>query len=112
MHAADELPGLRAGTGLTVLTWLMRVGFFGLAADRGCGGRRRRPAGRVADRAAGRAGGCGAGRRAQTDPDSWIVSTPAAISAMPAAIVSVNGSSNSTRATRATSATPHADHTP
>lgn len=29
MHAADELPGLRAGTGLTVLTWLMRVGFFG-----------------------------------------------------------------------------------
>ena len=29
MHAADELPGLRAGTGLTVLTWLMRVGFLG-----------------------------------------------------------------------------------
>ena len=28
MHAADELPGLRAGTGLTVLTWLMRVGFL------------------------------------------------------------------------------------
>ena len=27
MRAADELPGLRAGTGLTVLTWLMRVGF-------------------------------------------------------------------------------------
>ena len=25
--AADELPGLRPGTGLTVLTWLMRVGF-------------------------------------------------------------------------------------
>jgi len=28
MHAADELPGLRAGTGLTVLTWLMRAGFL------------------------------------------------------------------------------------
>jgi MFS family permease len=29
MHAADELQGLRPGTGLTVLTWLMRVGFLG-----------------------------------------------------------------------------------
>lgn len=29
MHAADELPGLRPGTGLTVLTWLMRIGFLG-----------------------------------------------------------------------------------
>ena len=29
MRAADELPGLRAGTGLTVLTWLMRAGFLG-----------------------------------------------------------------------------------
>jgi MFS family permease len=29
MHAADLLPGLRPGTGLTVVTWLMRVGFFG-----------------------------------------------------------------------------------
>jgi fucose permease len=29
MHGADQLPGLRPGTGLTVLTWLMRVGFFG-----------------------------------------------------------------------------------
>jgi len=29
MHAADELPGLRPGTGLTVLAWLMRVGFLG-----------------------------------------------------------------------------------
>ncbi|MEZ0359477.1 MFS transporter [Mycobacterium sp. SA01] len=29
MHAADELPGLRPGTGLTVLTWLMRTGFLG-----------------------------------------------------------------------------------
>jgi len=29
MHAADQLPGLRPGTGLTILTWLMRIGFFG-----------------------------------------------------------------------------------
>ncbi|QZT65009.1 MFS transporter [Mycolicibacterium austroafricanum] len=29
MRAADELPGLRAGTGLTILTWLMRIGFLG-----------------------------------------------------------------------------------
>lgn len=29
MRAADELPGLGAGTGLTMLTWLMRVGFLG-----------------------------------------------------------------------------------
>jgi hypothetical protein len=29
MHAADQLPGMRPGTGLTVLTWLMRIGFFG-----------------------------------------------------------------------------------
>jgi MFS family permease len=28
MHEADELPGLRAGTGLTVVTWLMRLGFL------------------------------------------------------------------------------------
>ncbi|NKX50973.1 MFS transporter, partial [Arthrobacter deserti] len=28
MHAADELPGFRAGTGLTILTWLMRLGFL------------------------------------------------------------------------------------
>lgn len=28
MHAADSLPGLRAGTGLTVVTWLMRLGFL------------------------------------------------------------------------------------
>jgi MFS family permease len=27
MHGADQLWGLRAGTGLTVVTWLMRVGF-------------------------------------------------------------------------------------
>lgn len=28
MHAADELPGLRRGVGLTVLSWLLRVGFL------------------------------------------------------------------------------------
>ncbi|GAA1979394.1 MFS transporter [Isoptericola halotolerans] len=28
MHAADELPGLRPGTGLMVVTWLMRLGFL------------------------------------------------------------------------------------
>jgi hypothetical protein len=28
MHAADELPGLRHGVGLTVLSWLLRVGFL------------------------------------------------------------------------------------
>ncbi|GAA0807843.1 MFS transporter [Spirilliplanes yamanashiensis] len=39
MHAADELPGLPAGVGLTVVSWLLRVGFLlspplvGLIAD-------------------------------------------------------------------------------
>jgi hypothetical protein len=39
MHAADELPGFRAGTGLTLLSWVMRLGFLlapplvGLIAD-------------------------------------------------------------------------------
>jgi MFS family permease len=39
MHEADELPGLRHGTGLTVVSWLMRLGFLlsppvvGLIAD-------------------------------------------------------------------------------
>ncbi|GAA4778131.1 MFS transporter [Microbacterium gilvum] len=28
MHTADDLPGLRPGTGLTVVTWLMRLGFL------------------------------------------------------------------------------------
>jgi MFS family permease len=28
MHAADELPGLLPGTGLTMVSWLMRVGFL------------------------------------------------------------------------------------
>ncbi|NQX05497.1 MFS transporter [Rathayibacter sp. VKM Ac-2856] len=39
MHEADELPGLRAGTGVTLVSWLMRLGFLlspplvGLVAD-------------------------------------------------------------------------------
>lgn len=39
MHGADQLPGLRPGTGLTAVAWLMRVGFvssppvIGLVAD-------------------------------------------------------------------------------
>lgn len=39
MHAADELPGMAAGNGLTFASWLMRLGFFvsppliGLVAD-------------------------------------------------------------------------------
>jgi MFS family permease len=39
MHAADELPGLAPGAGLTVVSWLLRVGFLvsaplvGLVAD-------------------------------------------------------------------------------
>lgn len=39
MHEADELPGLRAGTGVTLVSWLMRLGFLisppivGLIAD-------------------------------------------------------------------------------
>lgn len=39
MHTADELPGLRPGTGLTLVSWLMRLGFLcspplvGLIAD-------------------------------------------------------------------------------
>lgn len=28
MHAADELPGMHAGSGLTIVTWMMRLGFF------------------------------------------------------------------------------------
>ena len=39
MHAADELPGLPGGVGLTIVSWLLRVGFLlsppvvGLVAD-------------------------------------------------------------------------------
>jgi MFS family permease len=39
MHAADELPGLPTGAGLTVVSWLLRIGFLvsppvvGLVAD-------------------------------------------------------------------------------
>ncbi|WP_457965403.1 MFS transporter [Arthrobacter sp. D1-29] len=28
MHAADELPGFRPGTGLTIVSWLLRLGFL------------------------------------------------------------------------------------
>ncbi len=28
MHEADELPGLKPGTGLTIVSWLMRIGFL------------------------------------------------------------------------------------
>ncbi|WEO76346.1 MFS transporter [Cryobacterium sp. SO2] len=28
MHAADELPGFRTGTGLTIVAWLLRLGFL------------------------------------------------------------------------------------
>lgn len=28
MHAADELPGLRRGAGLTIVSWLLRLGFL------------------------------------------------------------------------------------
>jgi MFS family permease len=28
MHAADELPGFRPGTGLTIVSWLLRFGFL------------------------------------------------------------------------------------
>ncbi len=40
MHAADELPGLPPGTGLTIVSWLLRGGFLlspplvGFVADR------------------------------------------------------------------------------
>jgi hypothetical protein len=39
MQEADELPGLKAGSGLTIVSWLMRLGFLcsppvvGLVAD-------------------------------------------------------------------------------
>jgi predicted MFS family arabinose efflux permease len=39
MHEADELPGLKPGSGLTIVSWLMRLGFLlsppvvGLVAD-------------------------------------------------------------------------------
>ncbi len=28
MHAADELPGMQSGSGLTIVTWMLRLGFF------------------------------------------------------------------------------------
>src|SRR5690625_5757910 len=35
MQEADDLPGLRHGTGLTVVAWLMRLGFLGSPAGIG-----------------------------------------------------------------------------
>ena len=55
MHGADQLPGLRPGTGLTVVTWLMRVGFFGSPLIVGVDRRRDQPAGRTACRCPSRA---------------------------------------------------------
>ncbi len=83
------------------------------ALDRRCRCRRDEPASRVA-------GGpyCGAGsdrtRRSPqcATPTISIVSTPPTMSAMPAPIIQVRGSSNRKRASTATNATPHADHTP
>ena len=48
MHRADQLPGLRPGSGLTVVTWLMRIGFFGAPLIVGVDRRRDEPAGRTA----------------------------------------------------------------
>ena len=30
-HAADDIPGLRTGTGLALVSWLMRISFLGLS---------------------------------------------------------------------------------
>ena len=113
MHGADQLPGMRPGTGLTVVTWLMRVGLLRCAAA--CRRRRRRgqPARRPAFRSAFRCGGDGPGGGAQwTAPAISIVSTPATMKPMPSTITQVSGSANRYRAITATSATPHAVHTP
>ena len=48
----------------------------------------------------------------RTEPVNSMVSTPPMMSAIPAIINGVRGSSNNTRAARATRATPQADHTP
>ena len=112
MHGADKLPGMRPGTGLTAVTWLMRVGFFGAPLIVGV----------VADATSLRIGllsvpvaglGSGAGRGAQcTAPAISIVSTPATISAIPSTITQVSGSAKRSRATTATSATPQAVQMP
>jgi hypothetical protein len=30
-HAADDLPGLKPGTGLALVSWMMRISFLGLS---------------------------------------------------------------------------------
>ena len=60
MHAADELPGFRAGTGLTLLSWMMRLGFPAGPA----GGRADRRRYVIAGCAAAGPGGGAYGRRA------------------------------------------------
>ena len=113
MHRADQLPGLRPGSGLTVLTWLMRIGFFGAPLIVGVDRRRDQPADRAAVGPRRRHDGGGARRGAQcAAPTISIVSTPPMMSAMPSPMTQVSGSSNRKRAMTATNATPHADHTP
>ena len=113
MHGADQLPGLRAGTGLTVVAWLMRVGFVasppvvGLIADATS-----LRVGLLVVPVAGRGRDAAGGGAQPAAPVISIVSTPATISAMPNPINQVSGSSNRNLAATATSATPHAVHTP
>ena len=113
MHGADQLPGLRPGTGLTAVTWLMRVGFFGAPLLVGL----------IADATSLRVGLLvGAGRGPGRDGCWRWRSVRGAChldrqhaghdqrDAEP--INQVSGSSNRNLAMTATSATPHAVHTP
>ena len=59
-HAADELPGLASGSGLTVINWLLRIGFLVCPAGHRRPRRRHQPARRAADRRRGRARGAAA----------------------------------------------------
>ena len=113
MHGADQLPGLRAGTGLTAVAWLMRVGFVssppvvGLIADATS-----LRVGLLVVPLAGLVVMAARGRAQPAAPAISIVSTPAMISAIPSPISQVSGSSNRILAATATSATPQAVHTP
>ena len=113
-HARRGSPaGSSPGSGLTVVAWLMRVGFVAAPPI----------VGMVADATSLRVGllvvplagprGSRLGRRAQcTTRANSIVSTPATMSAMPAIIFHVSGSLKRYRAITATIATPHAVQTP